>query len=540
MKSVSDRFIPHEGPTDAPLFFIQDFPSSNDDTILRPMQGRGGDILDEALQCFELSRADVRIGSLLNYHPAANKFFKATGTAQLEESQNYLRSYLETAQHKVLVPLGPRALEFLTGFDELDKRRGSVYKYKNFFVLPMQDPSITAVDGSRKPALLHDLEKALRVSRNGWEEPKFKHFIDPDVYATEALIPRILAAGRLFVDIESKRDSSYIRCIGFGWKEGEDWHAACFFNDGDYVTNPVGTVFRRVVDKLLTSPVPKTFHNGMFDTIMLSANGFEVVGYNYDTMVAQHVLQPELNIGLDYCVSMYTDMNYYKDDGKESSDRIDRHKLGLYNCKDVVGTGMVQEGQMDEFDETTYKYFQYKMKQRPLATHFSNTGMLVDPERRQLLADNVGTKKDSDYRTFVGIQMLHGVPVFKVTQHAEVKKFLYDTLELPLKTKRDGNVTADEDAVVSLLATVERKIQELKTDKAKEPWRFKLATLKLLLRIRGYEKLLSSYINIDLSPDGRARSWYKFWGTETGRWSAASWYDSTGLNGQTIPREVLE
>jgi len=90
-----------------------------------------------------------------------------------------------------------------------------------------------------------------------------------------------------------------------------------------------------------------------------------------------------------------------------------------------------------------------------------------------------------------------------------------------------------------LLATVEKKIQDLKTDAAKQPWQIKLAALKLILRIRGYDKLLGSYINIELSPDGRARSWYKFWGTETGRWSASSWYDGTGLNGQTIPRESL-
>ena len=180
------------------------------------------------------------------------------------------------------------------------------------------------------------------------------------------------------------------------------------------------------------------------------------------------------------------------------------------------------------------------MKQLPVAMHFSETGMLVDPARRDALAINVTTKRDADYKTLGGLQLLHNVPVFKVSQHKEVQKFLFDTLGLPLKTKRDGKTTSSEDAIVELLATVERQRQALKTGKARQPWDFKLAILKLILRIRGYDKLLSSYINIDLSPDGRARSWYKFWGTETGRWSASSWYDGTGLNGQTIPREVLE
>jgi hypothetical protein len=182
------------------------------------------------------------------------------------------------------------------------------------------------------------------------------------------------------------------------------------------------------------------------------------------------------------------------------------------------------------------------MKQLPLAKHFSLTGMLVDEERRQELATVVTAKRDADYTVFVGIQQMCGLApeeLFKVSQSAKIKEFLYGRLELPTKRNRDGEITADEDAIVGLIATVERKVQELKTDKARQPWNIKLAALKLILRIRGYDKLLGSYINIDLSPDGRARSWYKFWGTETGRWSAASWYDGTGLNGQTIPRESL-
>jgi DNA polymerase I-like protein with 3'-5' exonuclease and polymerase domains len=140
---------------------------------------------------------------------------------------------------------------------------------------------------------------------------------------------------------------------------------------------------------------------------------------------------------------------------------------------------------------------------------------------------------------FLGIQNMYNVEPFKVSQHAKINSFLYDKLGLPVKTTSEGKVTSGEDAVVALMSTVEKKIQDLKTEAGKQGWQVKLAALKLILRIRGYEKLLSSYINVDVSPDGRARSWYKFWGTETGRWSAGSWYDGTGLNGQTIPRESI-
>ena len=340
MKAVSDKFIPHEGPEDADFFFIQDFPSSTDETIGRPFMGRGGGPIEEALSVFDIPRESVRLGSLLNYQPAANSFSKASGSWQLEDSRKYLTSYLSTAKHKVLIPLGSSSLDFLTSYSELDKRRGSVYNYKNFLVLPMQDPSITAIDGSRKPVLLKDLEKALHIAQYGWDEIKYKMHVDPDIYQIQSLLPRILSASRLYVDIETKMESTYIRCIGFAWEEEGQLIATCIYNDGNYVSNPVGATFRHILNQLLTSPIPKTFHNGMFDTLMLKANGFEVTNFDYDTMIAQHVLQPELPIGLDFCTSIYTYINYYKDDGKHSSDRIDRQKLGVYNCKDVIATAL--------------------------------------------------------------------------------------------------------------------------------------------------------------------------------------------------------
>jgi uracil-DNA glycosylase family 4 len=536
MKLVSERRVPHEGPEDAELFFIGEAPGNAEDALQRQMQGKHGELFDIALSTFGVEREHVRIGNLFNYQPAKNDLRKAHTTWQYEESRTYLAEYLKTCKHKVLIPMGNRAMDFLLGFDGVEKHRGSVYKYRNMLVIPTVHPFIVSREASYGPAFLKDIEKAIRIAKEGWTEPKFNFIVDPDVYQLEGLLQTLLAAPRLYVDIETKKHTSYIRCIGFAWS-GHD--AVCIFNDGSYESNPIGPNFRRVISTLLESNIPKTFHNGMFDTIMLEENGFTVNGWDYDTMVAQHVLQPELQIGLDYCTSMYTNINYYKDDGKESSDRIDRTKLGIYNCKDVVATAQVQAGQASEFDDTTRTYYEYKMKQIPLAKHFSKTGMLVDEVRRNSLKVAVGDKLDRDYMVFLGIQNMYNVEPFKVSQHAKINSFLYDKLGLPVKTTSEGKVTSGEDAVVALMSTVEKKIQDLKTEAGKQGWQVKLAALKLILRIRGYEKLLSSYINVDVSPDGRARSWYKFWGTETGRWSAGSWYDGTGLNGQTIPRESI-
>ena len=540
MRFISPHKIPHEGPLDAPLFFLGESPGSTEDELRRPFVGKSGDLLDIALETYGLSRSDVRLGYVMNYNIIKNDFQKARASEQLHESMTELRAYLNNAQHKVIVAMGSAALEFLTGHTYAEKHRGSVYRYENFYVVPTISPDIVRINGAHSPGFLHDIGKAIEIAKTGiWEEYSFNALIDPDLFQLEGLKDTICNASHLEVDIESKRDTTYIRCIGFAWSDKD---AVCIYNDAPYVDgqSPIGPVFRRYVDMFLRCDAEKTFHNGMFDSIMLEANGFEIHNWAYDTMVAQHVLQPELPIGLDYCTSIYTNLNYYKDDGKESGDRIDRRKLGLYNCKDVIATRLTRLAQQNEFDDVTRRYFEYKMKQIPVAKHFSLTGMYVDEERREELRTKISDAREKDMVMFLGIQQLIGVPEpFKVTQHQKVKDFLYGTLELPKKMNSDGDLTADEDAIVSLIATVQKKLQDLKTATARQMWEIRLATLKLLLRIRGQEKLLSSYINIELSMDGRARSWYKFWGTETGRWSAGSWHDGTGLNGQTIPRESV-
>lgn len=536
MKLVSDRRVPHSGPEDAEIMFIGEAPGRDDDTLQVAFSGPSGDLLDSLLSSIDLTREQVRLGNVLNYQPAKNDFSKAHETWQLAESRKELTAYLKSHTHKILVPMGRRAIEFLLGYDSIEKHRSSVYRAHNAWVIPTNHPYSVLKDGTLSPATLIDFQKIKKVLTHGWTEPRFNFIIGPAYDQLEALLPTILAAPRLFCDIETKMHTAFIRCMGFAWSDKD---AVCIFNDGRYDGDRMGSNFRRVLEKILSSPIPKTFHNGMFDTLILSENGINVENWNYDTMIAQHVLQAQLPLGLDYCTSIYTDINYYKDDGKESSDRIDRTRLGIYNCKDVVATALVQAGQEKELSESQRAYLQYKMTQCPLALEFSRTGLLVDTGRRDELQERVSLLRSQDYLLFGHLVKHFDAELFLVSQHKKVADFLFKTLKLPIKTTQEGTVTTGEDAIVELLAHVEMKIQSLKTEEGKEPWRFKKAILKLILSIRGHDKLLSSYINVETSLDGRVRSTYKFWGAETGRWSAGKWYDDTGLNGQTIPRESV-
>lgn len=526
-EKISTTKVAWEGPFDAPILFIGDFPSTHDDVAALPLRGSAGALFDMALQGAGLGRDQVRVGNVLNYQPMQNDYDRAQGTWQLEESQRELMSYLGNHKHKLIVAMGDVALEFFTSHRSIEKHRGSVYQYEGTLVLPTIHPRHVLSDGTNTVAFLHDLEKAIRISEHGWTPPQFNFIIDPEAGRMKDLLPTLLAAPRLYTDIECRRGTGELKCIGFAWTEHD---AVCIFAD---------TPAWQSVRELLESPIPKTFHNGYFDTMILRHWGYEVTSWDFDTMIAQHTVQPELSLGLDYCTSIYTDINYYKDDGKDSSDRIKREVLGRYNCLDCVATAQVEAGVRAEMDDVSQRMFEYEFSQVPMAQHFAQTGLFVDTDRRVELENVVAKKREADLMIFIGICQLYGVEPFLTTQHQKVKDFLYKTLALPTKTNREGKVTADEDAIVSLLTTCQRELQTRSTEKGKEPWKHKVAALRLILRIRGNDKLLSSYLRTSTSEDGRVRSNYNITGTETGRWSSSSFWDGTGLNGQTIPREEI-
>jgi hypothetical protein len=83
------------------------------------------------------------------------------------------------------------------------------------------------------------------------------------------------------------------------------------------------------------------------------------------------------------------------------------------------------------------------------------------------------------------------------------------------------------------------KADELKTLDLKNQWLLKAEFLKLILKLREYDKQLGSFLNVK-THHGRLKSQYRVSGTETGRWSCAKFVDGSGVNAQQITREGVE
>ena len=264
-------------------------------------------------------------------------------------------------------------------------------------------------------------------------------------------------------------------------------------------------------------------------------------------MIAAHVMEPELPRSLGYLTSIYTREPYYKHSGKDSipaddkewGANVNKDTLYVYNAKDCCVTYEIAEQQMVEIqeDELYIRRMNYEMEMLEVASHISDAGMLTDMERLGVLKEVL---LDKWARKQAVLELLSG---WKINVRSpKLKLLLYDKdkMNLPARRNREGGLTTDEDAIVSLIGFCKGKAEELKTESKKMEWEIKLSVCKLILEIRGIRQMLSNYILSKRGDDNRSRSLYKVAGTETGRWSAKSYVDGTGYNAQTNPRDPVE
>lgn len=510
-----------------------EFPDGNGERDNVPISGESYTILEKA---YPGALSQARIMNVSSYKPADNKFDYLEGSAELFESLAELKAYIISHPPELIITLGEYALRHLTGEYNIYQWRGSPLLYYNGIrLLPTHSPAtILASRNELFTIWSFDLQKALdyQADKHTIYEDNFSILKDP--ISQRNAFEEILAAPIVTIDIETvKYKPDIIRCIGFGLSKTR---SICFANTYDG--------FQQTINDLMGQISNPIYHNGLFDISALRYfNNITVPALKGDTMIAQHVLEPELPKGLDFLCSIYTWRPCYwagikfDEDSKGSSEKKSLDELCHYNCLDTVVTYEAYEKMMVELSTHQSKHiYDYEIEMCEVAMHISSTGFTVDEERRKLLQTALESKQKADYLMLTAL----AGKVVLVSSHQQVKKYLYETLGLPTRTDRKGNVTSGEDALVNLIGYCKGERDKRKTVESKNEWNRKIAILKLILNIRGYDKLLSSYLTITIPADGRVRSFYKVPGTETGRWAAALWLDESGLNAMTLPRESIE
>lgn len=554
MPNHFDRYVPDVGPEDANILFVGEAPGEREHEDGEPFVGQSGELFMQALDTIGVSRSEVRLANLCHYRPYNNKFENLLGTQALEDGVKELFAYIERVKPNLVVPLGAWPLRYLTGKKGIKKWRGSILEtpIAQTKVIPTFHPAAVLRDRGLYPTFKIDLRRILSDSTfRDRQLPSRRFIIDPRGLECEEWVERLCSARDLGTDIETVKKSQIILCCGFA---PSPEIGVCFIP-----SHPEG---RRAIERILESDARKVFQFGSFDYRQLVDNGYQINDpeakaldriYYWDTLIAQHVIAPELPRSLEYLTSIYTREPYYKtegrgnipDDTKGWSNKVNRQSLYEYNCRDCCTTieiALLQMAQI-EADKAYKETFDYEMAMLEVADHISVAGLPIDNERRQTIEDVTIAKWGK--KQFV----LDRMTGFETNVHSpKLQNILYDKdkLGLPVRRKRTGKVTADEDAIVSLIAYCKDKLDSVVKEQTKLEWQIKLAICQTILEIRGLRKLLSSYILAKtkqgqrISVDGRIRSLYKVGGTETGRWSASKFLDGTGFNAQTLPRDPFE
>jgi DNA polymerase len=549
MPKVSNIRVPNVYNKGSKIVLVGESPGQDEEDNRQPFVGTSGQLLMQTLSKLGVTRTEVSLLNLCQYRPVGNRFDiledDADGRVKLKSGIQEVKKFLLETKPNVVGLLGEKPLNYIVGKYGIGRYRGSI--------LPANESKVKTV-AIRHPAY---------VARNDNEVPIFtadiKRLVEESLFPDLRYTKRnyhIVSSGLdlitwweflakqevLACDIENtkpKKNKAHpekdkpieILCVGFA------------YDKNNAVVFPWNMETIPIIKSLLENEkIKKIFHYGMHDANVLWTFGINVANYAHDTLVMQNSLEPELPRSLGFLTSIYTREPYYKEEGRgelpEDSKvwaaKTDRNKVYVYNGKDCCCTFESAEGLLNEIavDKSAFATYQHKMEMVEVAVVMSQTGMVVDEKLRN-------TFKQSLLHKWAGKQQILNAIAGRSVNVASPKDMpwlLYEKLKLPVRRNRKTGITTDEDAIISLMTFANEKIKSLKQQKAIDEWEVKLEACRLVTEIRGVRKMLSTYIDVRLSDDGKLRSVYKVGNTEMDRWAAEQWIDKTGLNGQTFPR----
>ncbi|HEX7392574.1 MAG TPA: uracil-DNA glycosylase [Thermoplasmata archaeon] len=107
------KVVPGDGPCDSEILFVGEAPGRDEDLSGRPFVGRGGKLLEEALDDAGVRRDQVRITNLVKCRPPGNRRPRKDETAIC--TSLYLMSEIESVKPRVICALGQTSAEYLAG-----------------------------------------------------------------------------------------------------------------------------------------------------------------------------------------------------------------------------------------------------------------------------------------------------------------------------------------------------------------------------------------------------------------------------------------
>lgn len=326
------------GMTDNRIALVGEAWGSDEVREGKPFVGMSGIILNSMLREVGIVREHCLVTNVFNFQPPGSNDVKnlcgpkAEGIpgkpalvkgkyalAKYAPELARLRAELAAARPNVVVALGATASWALCDTTGIRAHRGAPLwsSWAGVKVLPTYHPAAVAREWTLRPIVLADLEKAKReASYPEIRRPSRDIYIEPsldDLITFEYQFIR--PSPDLSIDIETKGDQ--ITCIGFA-PSRDVCLVVPFYDptrtDGNYwPTLDAEMKAWEWVKKICGMRKRIVFQNGIYDMHFLWRRyGIACPHADHDTMLLHHAMQPEMEKGLGFLGSIYTDEAAWK------------------------------------------------------------------------------------------------------------------------------------------------------------------------------------------------------------------------------------
>lgn len=452
--------------------------------------------------------------------------------------QKQLIDELSQFPGKVIILLGKIPMKVLLDepkFDSITKYRGSFYHAEDFPHLKEKlagkiiglsyHPSFTLPYGQpiHFYTMIADFSKALRIIE------------DPDLLTdnTEICIKPTfeeimqfyaLIKTKQYVAFDIEATPEFITCYSLAvYNENKiiSMSVPLMNNQGNYwSTEEEIKIWIGLAEILNNEKIGKICQNGMFDIMFtFRTMGIKTDNFYFDTMLAQHICYTELPKGLDYLTSTYTYYPYYKDEGKQSHLKAIKNwpQYWTYNAKDSAYLLPITEKLLEELNEfDSMDAMDYTMNLHKPLMEMEFNGILTDTE-------GIEKKKAELSQEIVELQTelnkLAGKEL-NVSSSKQMIAYFYGICMIkPYVNRKTSAVTCD---AIALNRIAKKNVKGS-------------AEARIILKIRKYQKLVSTYFNVSVDDDKHLRCNHKISGTVSGRIATEKTYFGTGTNLQNQP-----
>lgn len=319
------------------LMIVGEAWGKDEEAVGQPFVGASGRLLNQMLAIAGIDREECYVTNVLNLRPrpsndiknccgpktdgcvgmpavSPGKYLRAEFAGELER----LYSEVKTASPNLILAFGATAAWAFLRTSGISKIRGSTAEgFNGVKILPTYHPAAIMRDWTLRPIVIADLHKAKREQefsevrrprRDVWVEPTIldiQNFFDVSDIGNSPLVS---------VDIETIGDM--ITCVGITPRTDMSI-VIPFFDptkpDKNYWPDIKLEIGAWEAVRWVCENRPTLFQNGMYDIHFLwRTMGIRVLNAAEDTMLLHHALQPELQKGLGFMGSIYTDEASWK------------------------------------------------------------------------------------------------------------------------------------------------------------------------------------------------------------------------------------